>query len=283
MSNFDSLPATCVSDRATAQPAPSMADEVQAESDAYAQGYQDGLAAEPAHVDDEVIAQLRQVRDVLLREQQFAFVVVIDKALSALESNVKPAAESVGARELYSRLIKLAAALVRHEGFISPFAEDNPTTTPRSILKQAEKQQERLRLWAIETREIADALSAYVRYGKPTHTTELQTCRYCVEGVPKQGEYLHDLTPQLANDETHAFRRCANAPKTADTELQAQRAAEELYQQGCGHVMEVDEITAIILRHFPEPPVSAAKEVSQTEPTHPQETSSGNNPPHAAE
>lgn len=66
----------------------------------------------------------------------------------------------VVARELFSRLIKLAAAVIAGHDFISPYADDNPKTTPRAILDQAEKQRERLRLWAIEIREVADKLSA---------------------------------------------------------------------------------------------------------------------------
>lgn len=62
-------------------------------------------------------------------------------------------------RDACSRLIKLAAAVVTGRDFISPYAEDNLKSTPRTILEQAAKQREQLRLWAIEIREVADSLS----------------------------------------------------------------------------------------------------------------------------
>lgn len=58
-----------------------------------------------------------------------------------------------------SRLIKMAASMLKADDFLSPYADDNPKTLPKSVLPVAEKQRERLRLWAIECREIADSLT----------------------------------------------------------------------------------------------------------------------------
>lgn len=78
----------------------------------------------------------------------------------AMQRAATPPDTPVVARELFSRLITLAAAVIAGHGFISPDADDNPKTTPRAILDQAEKQREQLRRWAIEIREVADKLSA---------------------------------------------------------------------------------------------------------------------------
>ena len=40
------------------------------------------------------------------------------------------------------------------------------------------------------------------------------TCEWCARGIPKNGEYLHDMTPALPNDQTHYYKKCANAPKS---------------------------------------------------------------------
>jgi len=55
-------------------------------------------------------------------------------------------------------LVKISATLLMHKEFISPFAEDNPKTTPKTILKQAEVQNEVLRKLAIRLKEVADNL-----------------------------------------------------------------------------------------------------------------------------
>lgn len=52
-------------------------------------------------------------------------------------------------------LIHIAAAMLRAEKFLSPYAEDNPRTTPKSILTRAAEQREQLRLWAIELSDLA--------------------------------------------------------------------------------------------------------------------------------
>lgn len=53
-------------------------------------------------------------------------------------------------KEERAALIHIAAAMLRAEKFLSPYAEDNPKSTPKSILARAGKQREQLRLWAIE-------------------------------------------------------------------------------------------------------------------------------------
>lgn len=65
-----------------------------------------------------------------------------------------------GERELYSRLVKMAASMLHGRDFLSQCIEDHPKQIPqRQLALQGEKQRERLRLWAIECREIADLLS----------------------------------------------------------------------------------------------------------------------------
>lgn len=57
-----------------------------------------------------------------------------------------------------SRLIQIAGAIAVHIGFVSPFADDHARATPRRIIKQAEKQEARLKDWAYEIRQIADRM-----------------------------------------------------------------------------------------------------------------------------
>lgn len=60
--------------------------------------------------------------------------------------------------ELRSKLINIAAEIVIGDGFISPHAGDHWPSIPRSILKQAEVQQERLKEWGYQIRQVADGL-----------------------------------------------------------------------------------------------------------------------------
>lgn len=60
-------------------------------------------------------------------------------------------------RETRDELIKLAAEIVCAEEFISPFTEDNPTSTPRSVLRAAEIQQKRLKDWAYRIRIVLES------------------------------------------------------------------------------------------------------------------------------
>lgn len=57
-----------------------------------------------------------------------------------------------------SRLIQIAGAIAVHLGFVSPYVDDHSAHTPRAIIKQAEKQEERLKDWAYEIRQIADRM-----------------------------------------------------------------------------------------------------------------------------
>lgn len=105
-----------------------------------------------------------------------------DRFVKAVQA---PPATPVVAREVHSRLINLAAAVIAGRDFISPDADDNPKTTPRAILDQAEKQRERLRLWAVEIREVADKLSAATT--SPSETA--------VGGEAKIAKETHYLDP----------------------------------------------------------------------------------------
>jgi hypothetical protein len=54
-----------------------------------------------------------------------------------------------------SRLTQIAAAMASSRDFISPIAEDNPRSTPKVVLRQAEKQESTLKDWAYEIGQIA--------------------------------------------------------------------------------------------------------------------------------
>ncbi len=54
-----------------------------------------------------------------------------------------------------STLLRIAAAMARCDGFISPYERDNLKTTPKAILRHAERQEEMLKDWAHELGEIA--------------------------------------------------------------------------------------------------------------------------------
>ena len=43
----------------------------------------------------------------------------------------------------------------------------------------------------------------------PPAPEQKPTCEWCAKGIPLNGEYLHDLTPHLAADQTHHFKKCA--------------------------------------------------------------------------
>ncbi len=57
------------------------------------------------------------------------------------------------------RLFQIAAAMVKGEGFISPCANDNPRSTPKATLREAEKQSELLRDWGVEIAAIAKKIA----------------------------------------------------------------------------------------------------------------------------
>lgn len=73
------------------------------------------------------------------------------------------AAQGVGVagalRKAQSRLIHIAADIAMMRGFISPYADDNPKTTPQAILQQAHDQQTKMKDWAHEISEIARGLT----------------------------------------------------------------------------------------------------------------------------
>lgn len=125
-------------------------EKVKAKALEYQQARDDAYAGEP-RCDAVGENEIRQAVAVEL-------ATILDSAKCA----TTPPDTPVVARELFSRLIKLAAAVIAGHDFISPYADDNPKTTPQTILVQAEKQRERLRLWAIEIRAIADKLSAAI-------------------------------------------------------------------------------------------------------------------------
>jgi hypothetical protein len=70
---------------------------------------------------------------------------------------------------LAGRLIQLAAEMVRCSGMPSEFNEDHkwyvstPMAERRRILEQASQANEQCRIWALELRKVADALSARSR------------------------------------------------------------------------------------------------------------------------
>lgn len=94
--------------------------------------------------------------------------------------------------EAVSRLIKLAARILRHEGFLSPHAEDNPAS--KKVLKIAEQQNEQCRLWAIEAREIADSLRRHVTPA-PASSQQWEP----KETAPRDGSVFRAYDPSLAH------------------------------------------------------------------------------------
>lgn len=120
----------------------------------------------------------------------------------------EPVLEPCLVRDLFSRLVRLAAAVIAGHEFISPDAEDNPKTTPRSILVQAEAQRERLRLWAIEIREVANALMAAAP-AAPAAPPSTAPSAVVIEG-PSSTEYeawLETRPDLTARFETDSFKR----------------------------------------------------------------------------
>ena len=60
--------------------------------------------------------------------------------------------------EAKHELLKVCAEMLHGSGFISEYADDNPKTTPKCILKQAEQQREILRKLSIRIKSAADKL-----------------------------------------------------------------------------------------------------------------------------
>jgi hypothetical protein len=88
------------------------------------------------------------------------------------------------AREIQSTLINVAAHLLNPDGFISPHAEDNPRSTPSSILNQALEQQEYLRLAAIKIRGCADSIASL--------EAEIERLKQRLESYEEQDEARRD-------------------------------------------------------------------------------------------
>lgn len=61
-------------------------------------------------------------------------------------------------KKLFSELVQIAGAMAQCRGFISPYADDNPKSTPQAILRQAEQQQDKLKDWAYRVRQVANQL-----------------------------------------------------------------------------------------------------------------------------
>ncbi len=76
-------------------------------------------------------------------------------------ANTQPA---VNSNELLDRadrkrLFQIAPAMVKGEGFISPYADDNPRSTPKATLREAEKQSDLLKDWGVEIAAIAKKIA----------------------------------------------------------------------------------------------------------------------------
>lgn len=52
----------------------------------------------------------------------------------------------------------VAAEMLQGDGFLSSDPDDNPRSTPKSILRRAEAQRKSLRRWAVEIARIAKTL-----------------------------------------------------------------------------------------------------------------------------
>jgi hypothetical protein len=57
--------------------------------------------------------------------------------------------------KLLNELHEISAQAVLGNGFISHFSEDNPKSTPKSILRKAEKQDEIMKSWSVRISAIA--------------------------------------------------------------------------------------------------------------------------------
>lgn len=78
--------------------------------------------------------------------------------------------------ELRTRLIKMAAAMLHGHEFLSQCFEDHPKRmSQRQLAIQGEKQRERLRLWAIECREVADCLPVRVDHAPHSERSPLHS------------------------------------------------------------------------------------------------------------
>lgn len=77
-----------------------------------------------------------------------------------------------------------------------------------------------------EAEAIASAIAAL-----PSATP---ACELCAQGIVKNGEYLHDLTPDLAQDQTHAYMKCKSAPATSDAGLEQVIKAQSWACRRCG-------------------------------------------------
>ena len=96
-------------------------------------------------------------------------------------------------RQARSRIVKVAAAMLQGVRFLSPSADDylKERIPRRSVIDAAQAQQEQLREWSIELREVYDSLSAIESPPPPSieaPRVETIRCTHCANRVAVKEE-----------------------------------------------------------------------------------------------